>query len=136
MKKYKVILSAVLACSVVLGGCSFTPAEPDEAAGQEEQQVTTPPEVDLPPAIEIPDYTEASSEDYGAGDTKGHSWRLIVNPEISLEELGLLVSVFDDDKYSEITIWCYSSSEAVEAGLYDVAMIERGSDGVVDVTLA
>ncbi|WP_206458657.1 hypothetical protein [Anaerovorax sp. IOR16] len=74
--------------------------------------------------VSVPEYEIETEEDYGIA-LKNHSWRVIIEDEVSDEQLLLIFDEVDKNKYEETTMWVYSSSEAIKAGAYDVAMVER-----------
>lgn len=74
------------------------------------------------PKIEAIDYKIVTSEDLAA---KEHTYRIIVDTSATEEQLVAIYNELNDSKYEELTLWFYSSQEAVDTGPYDLAMIER-----------
>lgn len=76
-------------------------------------------------ATDMPSYTLISNQKYINNGKPCMGYHVVVNPNISNEEIYKVFYHICDDNYYLHTVWFFSSAKKAEKSFYDVAMVEE-----------
>lgn len=108
----KKLIFCLLLCSISLCGCGNSKSE----------------------AKNDIEYTISTQEDVSIPDETRETFRVVIQEDATEEDLLTVFDEIDKDDIDNVTVWFYSSEEAIENGPYDVGMIERTGDEEPELT--
>lgn len=79
-------------------------------------------------------YEVETKEDVSYADVKRMTYRVVIDPTVTDEQLVEVFKKIDEDKYDNVTVWFYKDKSEVN-DVYTVAMLEREKkNGEIKIT--